>query len=99
MAAHTRGILPPNNSSFDIWIEFPYSLLYRRCFRHALTFEGESAAFARVVLTLGVRDSAREEFWRYLRRAAASHRRYFAHAVTLAAMGYHFRKLTEVHGK
>ncbi len=42
-----------------------------------------------------VRDPARAEFWRYLRRAVAHHRRNFAHAMTLAAMGYHFRKLTE----
>jgi radical SAM superfamily enzyme YgiQ (UPF0313 family) len=53
------------------------------------------AAFVRVVIALGVRDGARAEFWRYMRRAAGSHRRNFAHAVTLAAMGYHFRKLTE----
>jgi radical SAM superfamily enzyme YgiQ (UPF0313 family) len=56
---------------------------------------GDVTAFVRVVLTLGVRDGGRAEFWRYLRRAATSHRRYFAHAMTLAAMGYHFRKLTE----
>jgi radical SAM superfamily enzyme YgiQ (UPF0313 family) len=55
---------------------------------------GEVAAFARVVLTLGVRDRARADFWRYLRRASSSHRQNFAHAITLAAMGYHFRKLT-----
>jgi radical SAM superfamily enzyme YgiQ (UPF0313 family) len=52
-------------------------------------------AFTRVVLTLGVRDRERVEFWRYLKRATISHRKYFAHAITLAAMGYHFRKLTE----
>jgi radical SAM superfamily enzyme YgiQ (UPF0313 family) len=56
---------------------------------------GDVAAFVRVVLTLGVRDGGRAEFWRYLSRAATSHRRHFAHAVTLAAMGYHFRRLTE----
>jgi radical SAM superfamily enzyme YgiQ (UPF0313 family) len=55
----------------------------------------DAASFMRVVLTLGVRDPARSEFWRYMRRAARSHRQNFAHAVTLAAMGYHFRKLTE----
>jgi radical SAM superfamily enzyme YgiQ (UPF0313 family) len=60
---------------------------------------GDVAAFARVVLTLGVRDGGRAEFWRYLRRAATSHRRHFAHAVTLAAMGYHFRRLTESFGE
>jgi radical SAM superfamily enzyme YgiQ (UPF0313 family) len=53
------------------------------------------AAFMRVIFALGVRDGERAEFWRYMRRAAASHRTHFAHAVTLAAMGYHFRKLTE----
>jgi radical SAM superfamily enzyme YgiQ (UPF0313 family) len=57
------------------------------------------AAFVRVVLALGVRDGGRREFWRYMRRAVGSHRRNFAHAVTLAAMGYHFRKLTEPFGE
>jgi radical SAM superfamily enzyme YgiQ (UPF0313 family) len=52
-------------------------------------------AFARVALTLGVRDPARREFWRYLGRAATHHRRNFAQAMTLAAMGYHFRKVSE----
>jgi radical SAM superfamily enzyme YgiQ (UPF0313 family) len=52
-------------------------------------------AFTRVLLALGVRDPARVEFWRYLSRAITHHRENFAHAITLAAMGYHFRKLTE----
>ena len=52
------------------------------------------ASFARVAIALGVRDSARMEFWRYMKRTLTSHRRNFAHAVTLAAMGYHFRELT-----
>jgi radical SAM superfamily enzyme YgiQ (UPF0313 family) len=51
--------------------------------------------FFRIVLTLGVRDSARGEFWRYLSRALWRHRNNFAGAVRLAALGYHFRKLTE----
>ncbi len=53
------------------------------------------ASLARVTLTLGVRDPARVEFWRYIGRALTEHRERFAQAVTLAAMGYHFRKLTE----
>jgi radical SAM superfamily enzyme YgiQ (UPF0313 family) len=56
-------------------------------------------AFIRVVLALGVRDPARVEFWRYMSRAITSHRQNFAHAMTLAAMGYHFRKLTEAYGE
>src|SRR5687768_16836935 len=52
------------------------------------------AAFARVALSLGVLDPARMDFWRYMKRTLKEHRQNFAHAVTLAAMGYHFRKLT-----
>jgi len=49
----------------------------------------------RVFLALGVRDSARSEFWRYTKKAATLHPKQFTQAMTLAAMGYHFRKLTE----
>jgi hypothetical protein len=49
----------------------------------------------RIVLALGIRDRARGEFWRYLRCAITWHREKFAEAVRLAAVGYHFRKLTE----
>ena len=55
----------------------------------------DAVTLARVVLALGIRDRARGEFWRYLRRALAQHRERFAEAVRLAAVGYHFRKLTE----
>ncbi len=55
----------------------------------------DMVSFARVTLTLGVRDPARLEFWRYLGRAITHHHRNFAQAITLAAMGYHFRKITE----
>jgi len=51
-------------------------------------------ALFRVVFTLGIRDSERLEFWRYMLHVLKSHRHSFTHAVTLAAMGYHFRKLT-----
>ena len=56
-------------------------------------------ALVRVVLTLGIRDSARGEFWRYLRLAAIHHRNHLAAAIRLAAMGYHFRKVTELADK
>jgi radical SAM superfamily enzyme YgiQ (UPF0313 family) len=59
----------------------------------------DAAAFARIALTLGVRDRARADFWRYMTRAATTHRRNFPHAVTLAAMGYHFRLLAEAEGQ
>ena len=56
---------------------------------------GDVVTLSRIVLALGVRDRARGEFWRYLRRAHAQYREKFAEAVRLAAVGYHFRKLTE----
>ncbi len=51
--------------------------------------------FTRLVLKLGVFDKERKEFWRYFRRVLAEHRNRFAYAMVLAAMGYHFRQLTE----
>lgn len=53
--------------------------------------------FARVVMALGIRDPDRHTFWRFLRSAWSQHRQQFAEAVRLAALGYHFRKLTEGH--
>jgi radical SAM superfamily enzyme YgiQ (UPF0313 family) len=54
----------------------------------------ELATFARLVLELGVKDSARGEFWRYFGKVLTTNRKRFTHAMTLAAMGYHLRKLT-----
>jgi hypothetical protein len=44
---------------------------------------------------LPVRDRERGEFWRYMSRVLISHHDKFTQAMMLAAMGYHFRKLTE----
>jgi radical SAM superfamily enzyme YgiQ (UPF0313 family) len=55
----------------------------------------DAVTLSRIVLALGVRDRARGEFWRYLRCALTRHREKFGEAVRLAAVGYHFRKLTE----
>jgi len=66
--------------------------------RHS-SLTGDLAAFMRITLALGVLDRERAAFWRYMKRAVTFHRRNFAHAVTLAAMGYHFRKLTEAYGE
>jgi len=53
------------------------------------------SAFFRIVLKLGLLDSQRVAFWRYLARALVITPRRFADAMTLAAMGYHLRLLTE----
>jgi radical SAM superfamily enzyme YgiQ (UPF0313 family) len=58
-------------------------------------FAGDVVTLFRLVLALGVRDSARGEFWRYSNLALTRHREKFAEAMRLAAVGYHFRKLTE----
>jgi hypothetical protein len=51
-------------------------------------------AFVKIIMTLGVRDRERLQFWNYLFRIVRFYPHEFAHAMTLAAMGYHFRKIT-----
>lgn len=62
---------------------------------HRYNLWREARSLFKLVLRLGVIDGERREFWQYFRSAYREHRRYFAHAMVLAAMGYHFRKLTE----
>lgn len=52
-------------------------------------------AFFNIVLTLGIRDRSRTQFWSYFYKVLRFHPRDFAHGLTLAAMGYHFRQITE----
>lgn len=51
-------------------------------------------ALTKILMTLGVRDKERLRFWIYLFRLVVFHPRDIAHGLTLAAMGYHFRKIT-----
>jgi radical SAM superfamily enzyme YgiQ (UPF0313 family) len=58
-------------------------------------FIADSKMLARILYTLGVIErGGRFRFWNYLVRTILFYPRHFAHAMTLAAMGYHFRKLT-----
>jgi len=57
----------------------------------------DASALARITLRLGVRDRDRMEFWRFMTQTLAHHRGAFADSMRLAAMGYHFRKLTEAY--
>lgn len=57
----------------------------------------DASALARITLKLGVRDRERMEFWRFMTQTLAHHRGAFADSMRLAAMGYHFRKLTEAY--
>ena len=52
------------------------------------------ASLGRTLVTLGLRDRDRGEFWRFLCQVLRRHRDRFPQAILLAAMGYHFRKLT-----
>jgi radical SAM superfamily enzyme YgiQ (UPF0313 family) len=56
-------------------------------------------AFARISLKLGVLDGERKEFWRFFVHALAKHRDRFAESLRLAAMGYHFRKLSDAYNE
>jgi len=56
-------------------------------------------SFTRVLLKLGVFDRERKEFWRFFTQAVIKHRNRVAETLRLAAMGYHFRKLSEVYGE
>ena len=53
------------------------------------------ATLGRTLVTLGLRDRDRGEFWRFLGHVLRRHRDRFPQAIVLAAMGYHFRKLTQ----
>jgi radical SAM superfamily enzyme YgiQ (UPF0313 family) len=52
-------------------------------------------AFLRIIYRLGIVDSSRKNFWQFIRRTLNERHDLLADAVTLAAMGYHFRKVTE----
>ena len=52
-------------------------------------------AFYKIIMTLGVRDSSRASFWSYVYQLIRFHPKDFTHGLTLAAMGYHFRQITE----
>jgi radical SAM superfamily enzyme YgiQ (UPF0313 family) len=58
-----------------------------------------AASLMRILVKLGVIDRERKEFWRFLSQATAKHRVRIAETLRLAAMGYHFRKLSEVYGE
>jgi radical SAM superfamily enzyme YgiQ (UPF0313 family) len=53
------------------------------------------ASLTRILLKLGVLDRERKEFWRFLSHALLKHRDRLAESLRLAAMGYHFRKLSD----
>jgi radical SAM superfamily enzyme YgiQ (UPF0313 family) len=58
------------------------------------TLRQDIGSLYKLVMTLGIRDRERASFWNYLYRVVRFYPRDFAHGLTLAAMGYHFRRVT-----
>ncbi len=57
------------------------------------------ASFTRILVKLGVFDRERREFWRFFTKTLLKHRNRFAESMRLAAMGYHFRKLSDAYNE
>jgi len=57
------------------------------------------ATLTRVFLKLGVLDRERKEFWRFITRALLKHHSRIADSIRLAAVGYHFRKLSDAYSR
>ncbi|MGZ5437393.1 MAG: B12-binding domain-containing radical SAM protein [Pyrinomonadaceae bacterium] len=58
-----------------------------------------AASFTRILLKLGVFDRERREFWRFFTQTLLKHRNRLAESLRLAAMGYHFRKLSDAYNE
>jgi radical SAM superfamily enzyme YgiQ (UPF0313 family) len=56
---------------------------------------GDVAAFFRSLWVLGVRSRGRGAYWSFLARTLLLHPRRFTEAMSLAILGYHFRKVAE----
>jgi radical SAM superfamily enzyme YgiQ (UPF0313 family) len=54
-------------------------------------------SLTRVLIRLGVFDGERKEFWRFITKTLITHRDRLAESLRLAAMGYHFRKLSDAY--
>lgn len=60
-------------------------------------FANGIASLTRILLRLGVLDRERREFWRFLSQTLLRHRDRVAESLRFAAMGYHFRKLSDAY--
>ncbi len=68
-----------------------YSPAHRR--RHSLS---DYVTLARSILKQGVLGEARTSYWKFILGAATRNRNAFDTAITLAIMGYHFQKITQI---
>ena len=56
-------------------------------------------ALTKILLKLGIMDRERREFWRFFTHVLVRHRDKFTDSLRLAAVGYHFRKLSDAYGE
>jgi radical SAM superfamily enzyme YgiQ (UPF0313 family) len=66
---------------------------------HSYSLTAGLTALMRILVKLGVLDRERKEFWRFLVHAVVRHHNQLADSLRLAAVGYHFRKLSEAYGE
>ena len=66
---------------------------------HNYSLAAGLAALMKILVKLGVLDRERKEFWRFFVHALVRHRNQLADSLRLAAVGYHFRKLSEAYGE
>ncbi len=65
---------------------------YRPAGPRVRVYRRDVLAFVRSLWVMGVAESGRREFWKFLTRTALFHRGKFAEAMRLAIIGHHFRK-------
>jgi len=68
---------------------------YKPRIRQKLNFE-DVVAFVNSIIKQGIGGKDRGEYWKFLYQAYRTNRQAFSEAVTLAIMGYHFQKITEL---
>ena len=68
---------------------------YKPRIRQKLNAE-DVVAFMNSIVKLGIQSQDRKEYWKFLYQAYRTNRQAFSEAVTLAIMGYHFQKVTEL---
>lgn len=68
---------------------------YKPRIQQRLNF-ADVVAFTNSILKQGIAGKDRTEYWKFLFRAYRKNAKAFSEAVTLAIMGYHFQKVTEI---
>ncbi|MGH9857955.1 MAG: B12-binding domain-containing radical SAM protein, partial [Acidobacteriota bacterium] len=68
---------------------------YKPRIRQKLTAD-DALAFFNSIVKLGIQSEDRTQYWKFLYQAYRTNRQAFSEAVTLAIMGYHFQKVTEL---